>query len=70
MINAGCSKLLPDYGEVPLGFGDVWEYHLCTDRLPLPKERIAVKELSDAYIIGKNEGSDPLNIPPAYREEE
>lgn len=66
----GGTKLLPSVGEVPLDWEDILNYHLATGRLPNPQERITLKRLTDAYALGKYEGTDPLSISPANRNTE
>jgi len=70
LISTGGTKLLPMVGEISLDWEDIWNYHLATQRLPDPRERIILKDLSDAYAMGKIEGMDPLNIAPANRKKE
>lgn len=63
----GATKFMPTVGEVSLDWADIWHYHLATERLPDAYDRIIVKELSDEFMVGKIEGTDPLNIAPADR---
>lgn len=56
--------------ERPLSWQDVNEYHKATETLDEPWMRIVVKELSEAYLSGKNEGKNPLSVSPFRQAEE
>jgi hypothetical protein len=48
-------------------WGEVYDFHLATERLPFPWERELIRELSAAYFQGMEDGKDPLNIEPYLR---
>ncbi len=67
LIRSGATKLMPMVGEVALDWQDVWYYHKATGRVADPAERILLKELSEAFVSGKSDGTNPLSISPKER---
>lgn len=67
LLEAGPTTFDAMGNERPLDWVDVNEYHKATLNLPAPWMRVLVKELSEAYLSGKNEGKNPLSIPPFDR---
>lgn len=56
--------------ERPLSWHEVNEYHKATENLEHAWMRILVKELSEAYLSGKNEGKNPLSVSPYAQEKD
>lgn len=67
MVEAGPTTFDAMANERPLSWHDINAYCLATGELPEPWMRISVRELSEAYLSGKNEGKNPLSVSPFDR---
>lgn len=56
--------------EKPLTWETIFFYWQCTGELDEVWERKLVQNLSEEYLIGKNEGKNPLSISPMERDED
>lgn len=64
MMQAGPTTFDAMGNERSLTWADINEYHVATHELPAPWMRILVKEFSEEYLSGKNEGKNPLSMSP------
>ena len=65
-LNAGLTSPAA-MGDVPLTWPDLWAFSQATGDITEPWEFETLREMSAAYISGRESGANPLSIPPAER---
>lgn len=67
LIEAGPIKSAPMGGVQSLDWVDLAAYATLTASDFEPWESLLLRKMSDAFVLGMNEGASPFSIPPADR---
>lgn len=57
-------------GEAPIEWPDIAAYMLATKAITERWEAVTLRDMSNAYAQGKNDGKDPMADPPEDKQED